>query len=287
MWRPPRRKSEFREEDHPRDEGGQFTSGAGSSGGSKEKPGASDKPKEGAGKESGKAGADLLTPEERALPKDAKQPVPPDIGYAGMREKGEVAKRQLQELLDLGKGIGTRLGYKTVEPGTPKEEFEELMSSPGGLVIIGSVKGEKRATEKVESDFGGDWSQLLDIARATIAVDSLEELHRVLGEMRKTGVEFARVPKDRINNPTDVGYRDLLASVKTPSGMIAEVQLHLKPVLEAKKDGHKHYEVMRTIDAKIAAENRPMTAAEAKAYRQAHESSRQLYDAAWQRAMAA
>lgn len=210
----------------------------------------------------------------------------PDIGYHGMAEASKPAKDYLDTLLNRGRGVGAKLGYKTYGPEHAKEEKEAALRRPGGIVLLAPLKGEEAATRKVQADYKGDWRKLGDMVRASVAVDSLAEMHRAMEALRKEGAVFARRPKDRINKPQPVGYRDVLMNLQTPEGGVVEVQFHLKPVLLAKDAGHKHYEVMREVDRRMELEGRTeRTPEEQTAYDEAFTKSKALYDAAWQQAL--
>ena len=155
-------------------------------------------------------------------------------------------------------------------------------TAPGGMLFIAPVKGKKRAAEKVEQDYGGDWSQLLDPVRCSIAVDSYDDLKAALGALQKGGLKLARQPKDRFAKPLDCGYRDLMLNVTLPNGLIGEVQLHVKPMLAAKEAGHAHYEVERSLVGK-GVEN--WTDEDKAKVEQAHAAQVKIYGDAWTQAM--
>ncbi len=225
----------------------------------------------------------VFTPEELALPKDAVQPIAPNGGYAALAGPGQVATQQMQQLLDLGKGVGAQLGYTTHQPKS-EEEFNQLMDQPGGMVILAPMKGEKRATEKVNSDYGGDWSKLLDVARASIVVDSYDDVEKAVAKLRQNGTTFARKPKDRMTTPTDAGYRDILTNVKLPNGIVGELQILVKPMMKAKLQGHHQYEISRSIEAQAQSEGRDKsTLREHAEYQRAMMEMRHLYDSAWEK----
>lgn len=228
---------------------------------------------------------EFFTEAEKNLPKDARQPVlKPDAGYEEFAAKARVASKELAEILDEGKGIGPKLGYQTKKPNLDDPAEVEAFRRPGGYVMLAPVKGRARSVEKVDSEFGGDWSRLLDGARASVAVDSVGEVRKVITMMRRAGLKPARAPKDRLNNPLSSGYRDVLINVTTPSGMIGEVQVHLKPMLVAKASGHKHYETMREVDAAAAKRGGTMTKEERRKWMEAFYRSRKLYGEAWKQA---
>ena len=227
----------------------------------------------------------VFTPEESRLPKDANQPIPPDAGYAGLKEKGEEAVKQMQQLLDLGKGVASQLGYETFEAKDDAATVERC-KKPGGFLVIAPMKGEKRATEKVKDDYDGDWSKLLDVARSSIVVDSFDDVNQVAAKLRENNIIMARKPKDRITERHPPGYRDCLVNIQMPNGIIGEMQILTKSMMMAKfsPEGHDNYEITRAIDAKMESEDRKdMTPEEEAAYDEAFAAMEVLYDAAWQK----
>src|SRR5690606_3783157 len=91
-----------------------------------------------------------------------------------------------------------------------------------GYLFIGPLKKEDRAREKVEADYEGDWSQLRDMVRATIAVPMVTQLPKVLRELEAAGMELAQKPKNNLVKPLPGGYRDINMIIKLPNGMLAE-----------------------------------------------------------------
>lgn len=205
------------------------------------------------------------------LPAKANQPVKDE---AELYEKSGEALGQLQEWLDKGKGVAAQLGYETMSKGMEDVDW----SKPGGMLFIAPLKGKKRAAEKVASDYGGDWSQLRDVVRCSIAVDTLDDLKGCLGALQKSGLKLAMQPKDRFHKPLPCGYRDLLMNVEFGNGLIGEVQLHVKPMLAAKEEGHQHYEVERTLLAK-GEEN--WTDEDKAKVEAAHAAQVEIYGNAW------
>lgn len=184
--------------------------------------------------------------------------------------------------MDRGRGIDAALGTKAVR-GDQKESPD--YSKPGIIIAIGPIKGEARAKEKVESDYGGDWSRLTDVVRASVAVDTMDDLHHVMGVLRESGMKVVAQPKDRFAAPTEAGYRDLMFRVEYPNGHIGELQLHLKPILLAKSKAHKLYERTRSISAQAQKEGRTtMTDDEVKIVEEANATMKEIYGQAWQQA---
>lgn len=227
----------------------------------------------------------FFEPHEMALPEHAtSHGIAPDAGYQGVLPKAHEAKSQLDHLLDLGKGIGARLGYRTLAMDPESEEFARELEKPGGIVVLAPVKGEKRAGQKVAADYDGDWSRIRDLARATVAVDTADDLKNVLTHLRASGVKFARKPKDKMNEPTEDGYRDLNLNVRMPNGMIAELQLHLKPILEAKRHTHPYYVKKAEVLNRVKLEKRALTPEETAFVDDMTKKQKDIFDVAWGKA---
>jgi hypothetical protein len=206
------------------------------------------------------------------LPDTAAQPVKSQEELFGLAPEALAA---MQEWLDKGKGVASQLGYQTMTAAPEDAD----MTQPGGMLFIAPVKSAKRSAEKVELDYGGDWSKLVDPVRASIAVDSYDELHQTIEALQASGMKLARKPKDRFAKPTPVGYRDALLNVTLPNGLVGELQLHVKAMLIAKAEGHHHYEVERSLGAKkdVALSNTDRAKLQA-----AIDSQTKIYEAAWQ-----
>jgi len=161
------------------------------------------------------------------------------------------------------------------------------LDTKGPIIITAPLKGKERSKEKVEADYGGDWSKLKDVVRASVGVDSFEQVEEVVQKLRDMGMELAEKPTDRFANPTSAGYRDIKISVKYPNGHIGELQIHLKSILKAKEQAHKDYEVVRSIEAKAKKEGREdLTDEEQKVVDEANDKMKKAYEDAWEGATA-
>lgn len=206
----------------------------------------------------------------------------PDKDPTKLYEHAKVAFTEQLNTLDNGKGLEKAIGATVIR----NDKGEELdLSKPGPVIVIGSIKSRERAEEKVMADYHGDWSRVGDIVRATVAVDSYAQLGQVAAQLQKQGIELARKPKDRFSNPTDSGYRDALLNVKYSNGHVGELQLHLKPMLAAKSEGHKFYEKVRSIEASAKKEGRTkLTSSELKIVNEATAKDKALNERAWKKA---
>lgn len=197
-------------------------------------------------------------------------------------EHATEAHEQQLNWLNHGQGLDKTIGATVVRA----DQGEKIdFSAPGPVIMIGPMKEQERSSAKVEADFGGDWSRLGDIVRSSIALDTMDDLENTLKKLKESGLKLARKPKDRFANPTPGGYRDLMLNVEYPNGHIGELQLHLKPILEAKKEGHKIYDKVRTIEGKAKMEGRDtLTDEEQKIIEDANKEAQALYAKAWAKA---
>lgn len=190
------------------------------------------------------AGSDgLFHPDDIAsLPDKVNQPAK---SWDELVEKGTEGLTQFRDMMGkVQQTMGLKTGMK------PEDISPEQWENDDGFLFIAPLKGAKRAKEKVEADYGGDWSQLRDIVRGTISVPSMDHVKQAIGHLKTAGLELAQKPKNRFEKPTPEGYRDLMTFVKLPNGMLAELQIHVKSMTLAKEKGHKDYEITRTMQGK-------------------------------------
>ena len=111
----------------------------------------------------------LFTEEEQKLPEDVNQPNVDS--EESLYKSAAEAQEQMYDILDRDKGLDKQMGmthFNIAKGDTPDMDVE------GPILITVPMKGKARATEKVESDYGGDWSRLQDAVRASIAVDTYD-----------------------------------------------------------------------------------------------------------------
>jgi hypothetical protein len=164
-----------------------------------------------------------------------------------------------------------------------KKPSQSAYNAPGAMVLFAPIKGMARAEQKTMGENGGHWNRLLDLVRATVAVDNVPEIWSIIEGMERAGIKLARPPKNRFVNPTPAGYRDALLNVKLPNGAIGEVQIHLKPILLAKNSGHAQYEIIRTIEDALPAQGGVMTPVQLADFHRALDESQKLYGDAWEK----
>lgn len=248
---------------------------------------------DGAPDESPHAEADQATPDPAAATKASDSLFHPD-DIASLPDKVNQPAKSWDELVEKGtEGLGhfrdmmgkvqQTMGLKSGMK--PEDITPEQWDNDDGFLFIAPLKGEKRAREKCEADYGGDWSQLRDIVRGTISVPSMDHVKQAIGHLKTAGLELAQKPKNRFEKPTPEGYRDLMTFVKLPNGMLAELQIHVKSMTLAKEKGHKDYEITRTMQGKYG-EGEPSDKwddGDHTAFYAAVKRQKDVYDAAWQK----
>lgn len=239
-----------------------------------------------------------------------------DEGAVQMMEdklKDAVKEAKLQDLFgdpeyqSLPSPVSSKMkSWEDIEQAIPKaqSDFEDLLarfgaaiggekvdkfaeydySKPGVIFGFGPPKTKESAARKVNQKYGGNWGNLGDAVRGSIGFDSVEELRDGVEKLKAAGVKVAAKPSNKFAKPTDAGYRDLNLNIEMPNGVIGELQLHLKPILQAKTDGHRDYNVSRLLDAK-AKNDPPLTEDEEKELQSRLLKQRSLYGEAMNKAL--
>ena len=216
-----------------------------------------------------------------ALPDKVNQPA---NSWEELVEKGTEGLGHFKEMMGkVQQAMGLKTGMK------PEDITPEQWENDDSFMFIAPLKGEKRAKEKVEADYKGDWSQLRDIVRGTISVPSMGHVKQAIEHLKSAGLELAQKPKNRFEKPTPEGYRDLMTFVKLPNGMLAELQIHTKAMTLAKEKGHKDYEITRTLQGKYgeAEPSDKWHEDDHTKFYDAVKRQKEIYDGAWAKASGA
>ncbi|KAB1905914.1 toxin glutamine deamidase domain-containing protein, partial [Micromonospora sp. AMSO31t] len=122
-------------------------------------------------------------------------------------------------------------------------------------------KERGRAEDKIDG-YGGDVSQLTDLAAGRVSFGRLDDLYEALallrGDERLQLVEF----EDRFVAPQEGGYRDVQMMVRTSTGHIAEFRLQLAALDEVAVWEHSLYEVRRDLRSVAREQGRNLSATE-------------------------
>lgn len=233
----------------------------------------------------------LFSPDEMTISKKAANEQKMREEVAAIAPK---VKEQYDAVLDHGSGVDAAIGATVIDPAKlpagmdKKAAFAAALDKPGPVVVLSPIKdlaAGKRAEEKVNSDYGGDWSKLHDAVRGTVGVDATSDIPKAIAALKEKmaaeGWTLAKTPKNKFTEPTLEGYRDINLSFRSPDGLISEVQVNTKDMLKAKAAGHALYEPQREILGKAKRENRPLSAEEADKVVDLIHQQRQHYTTAW------
>ena len=145
---------------------------------------------------------------------------------------------------------------------------------PVGIVRKGStlsdekltscLKGVDRIQHKVESDYGGDYSRICDVVRASGIFRTSRQFAEALRQLRKDPkLQIVRC-KDRLNHPVD-GYRDVLLNVQlsgqSDERIVGELQFHFKAIIDIKSTAHVSYAMKRGLSFRLMRVASPSPAA--------------------------
>ena len=190
------------------------------------------------------------------------------------------------------KGKAEKKGRAPEDLNQDEYMLPEHWGNDKGFLFMGPLKTEDRASLKVKKDYKGDWSQVKDMVRATIAVPMVTQIPKVLAQLKASGMELAQKPKNNLVKPLRGGYRDINLIVKTPCGLLAELQIHIKPMTLAKEKGHEHYAKVGSIEGKYAEKGTADDPSQwdendRDAYSAAMKEQEKLYGDAWNKASGA
>lgn len=130
----------------------------------------------------------------------------------------------------------------------------------GSKVVMPPIKTLERTFQKVQADYCGDFTRIVDLVRCTIVFDSVSTLVAALRWLLQGAAVYtpsfkALRAKDRLSLKWDAGMsggnRDILlnGAMTTESGKrhIVEIQLHLRELYEIKEASHTLYEDARQL----------------------------------------
>jgi len=118
--------------------------------------------------------------------------------------------------------------------GAAKAHVDEiadgLAAKYGGSVAKAPVKSAQRALEKINNDYGGDATQIKDLARNTIIVDD-SRIASVADELRALGAKVKVI--DGATN--ELGYSGVNSTLMTRAGIVGEIQVNSPAMIYAKE----------------------------------------------------
>ncbi|WP_229791380.1 toxin glutamine deamidase domain-containing protein [Micromonospora fulviviridis] len=134
----------------------------------------------------------------------------------------------------------------------------EASGSDGKYYPRPKPKDRGRAEDKIDG-YGGDVSQLTDLAAGRVSFERLDDLYEALASLR--GDERLRLAEfeDRFVTPQKGGYRDVQMLVRTSMGHLAEFRLHLAALDDVATWEHSLYEVRRDLGSVAREQGRSLS----------------------------
>lgn len=138
-----------------------------------------------------------------------------------------------------------------------QSDFQQVADAVGGTLEMGDLKGRFRAEEKTATDYGNDPTRLRDLVRGTIVVDSIAQANDIASKLGGRVLE-SKDTLDASKAAYPGGYRDRKLIVDV-DGVASELQINLRPMVEAKEKAHKLYDKVRTLEGDAVREGRKLT----------------------------
>lgn len=172
--------------------------------------------------------------------------------FAAANKALDKGPASFQAVLDMGQGLSKDIGGRVVTPEQAHELIAKGEKAP--LILIAPVKGAKRASEKVNGKYKGDWGRLTDTVRATVIAD-LDSMPKVVDQLRHElnergwKIEPNSVSDRFTGKPIPGGYRDVAMLLRSPDGLLAELQINTPQMWSVKEgDVHRLYKEFRVIN---------------------------------------
>jgi hypothetical protein len=184
---------------------------------------------------------------------------------------------------------GARLHELYTAAAAAKPEFDATLSAIAkevdGTPHLARLKTTARAVQEIAADYEGDVGQIKDLLRATILVDNPDQARAALVALESRMTVMAAGKRDMIDGePGPDGFRDIKVNVDLGNGLVAEVQINLPDMLEAKKVAHPLFVEREAIRREAIGHDR--TPEEQARIGALNAQQREIYAAAFERARA-
>ena len=185
-------------------------------------------------------------------PGDLEYPIQDDLSTLVTIPDENASVADVQEAEQLAK-----LFAVAIESVKDLNQLTDAMAAAGGGKYdakprpFPGIKSMSRAAFKGVIKKESNYALLGDILASSIVYENVEELAKALPRIKNFvgQINYLNVKgfKNRFAKVSPQGYRDILMNFTLPTGHIAEIQLHIKNMIDAKKEGHKYYEDERTV----------------------------------------
>jgi glycerol-3-phosphate cytidylyltransferase-like family protein len=143
-------------------------------------------------------------------------------------------------------GLADRAG------GRLHECLRAIVIGQHGEYVRADRKSKLRSQQKIDDDYDGDCSRLLDMERSMGLFHACDDFDECISELQSSKVVRLVRAKDRLNAPLESGYRDILLNVQdVQTGFVAELQLSFHKIAGIKSQAHRLYELARVMKLKL------------------------------------
>lgn len=231
----------------------------------------------------------LLGRSAKSLEQPGTQPTLKDPEKSGRYVKllGEEARQEIQAQLEDGaaylpffKDAVTSIQDR-IAPGV-----QRAVQATKGNYGVPPLKGWDRIAQKVYTEENGAPGGLKDVVRATVFVETRQQMQAALDMVLQTFGGVAPNTKLRTSllegQPDDFGYGDVKVNIQGPNGRVYEIQINTPALFDLKENGgHLFYEQVRDIYNKAQEEKRDLTPQEKDRIALLGAQSRQHYAPGW------
>jgi len=173
-----------------------------------------------------------------------------------------------------GQQVGNRVFadiYEEARESVPKvqklgdEILADLKASHPGVFNgvefnNGPLKTLERASDKINGDYNGDYTQICDLARGRILVDTVEQIEILRNYLQDNAEKLGiQEYKDRFAKPSDTGFRDINMKMRLDNGHVIEFRVEHRAMMKAAEATHDPYEEVQKIERLAKEEGRHMT----------------------------
>lgn len=171
------------------------------------------------------------------------------------------------------------------EASSSKEEFskiiQKLSKETKSEAAIPDLKSRESALLKGQYRYEGDFSRITDILRGTLVFSDMKEISYYKNHIKES-LDYLFIC-DRFIKPAKSGYRDIQIVFRIPNGHLAELQLHVESIYNAKvKVGDNLYHQNRELEYTAKKEKRSLTKEESEIYDRNNHIIKELYNKAYQ-----
>jgi hypothetical protein len=138
---------------------------------------------------------------------------------------------------------------------------QRIAERSNGRPLEARIKDDARREEKVRYETDGCYDGVVDYVAGAVAHDTAAQATAAAVDLAESeGHRILRL-RNRLINPSRVGYSDIVANIRFSNGHIGELQLHAQPMLDAKQAEQALYTLRRSIEATGTLHSEPLLAA--------------------------